>query len=126
MTNPGQLEALQAPLGASPTAVPLIRNFIRDLIEGDSVAAVFAVRERERRSRRSGDDFLRLVVADKTGSVEAVCWDDVDNLYELTAPGTVLFLEGRFAIHPKFGGKITVETARAAAEEEYSQEDLAE
>ena len=123
------MEALQAPLGAAPaapTAVPLIRSFVRDLVEGDSVAAVFAVRERERRTRRSGDDFLRLVVADHTGSVEAVCWDEIDELFELTAPGAVLFIEGRFSIHPQFGGKITVRTARPAAEDEYTQEDLAD
>jgi 3'-5' exoribonuclease len=126
MTNPGQLEALQAPLGAAPAAVPLIRSFVRDLVEGDSVAAVFAVRERERRTRRSGDDFLRLVVADKTGSVEAVCWEDVDDLFELTAPGAIVFVEGQFSIHPRYGGKITVRTARAAADGEYEHDELAE
>jgi 3'-5' exoribonuclease len=126
MTNPGQLEALQAPLGAAPTAVPLIRSFVRDLVEGDSVAAVFAVRERDRRTRRSGDDFLRLVVADKTGSVEAVCWEEIDDLFELTAPGAVLFIEGRFSIHPQYGGKITINTARVAGEDEYSHDELTE
>jgi 3'-5' exoribonuclease len=126
MTNPGQLEALQAPLGAAPAAVPLIRSFVRDLAEGDSVAAVFAVRERERRTRRSGDDFLRLVVADKTGTVEAICWDDVDELFELTAPGAIVFVEGQFSIHPRYGGKITVRTARIAADGEYEHDELAE
>jgi 3'-5' exoribonuclease len=126
MMNPGQLEALQTPLEAEPAAVPLIRSFIRDLAEGDSVAAVFAVRERDRRTRRSGDDFLRLTVADKTGSVEAVCWEDVDDLFELTAPGAVLFIEGQFSIHPRYGGKITVHTARVAAEGEFDHEELAE
>jgi 3'-5' exoribonuclease len=131
MTNPGQLEALQAPLGAAqtaatPTAVPLIRSFVRDLAEGDAVAAVFAVRERERRSRRSGDDFLRLVVADRTGSVEAVCWEDVDGLFELTAPGAIVFVEGQFSIHPRYGGKITVRTARVATDGEYEHDELAE
>ncbi len=106
--------------------MPLIRSFVRDLCEGDSVAAVFAVRERERRTRRSGDDFLRLVVADKTGTVEAVCWEEVDDLFELTAPGAVLFIEGQFSIHPRYGGKITVRAARIADEGEYTHEDLAE
>lgn len=124
--NPGQIEALQAPLEAAPAAVPLIRSFVRDLADGDAVAAVFAIRERERRSRRNGDDFLRLVLADRTGSVEAVAWDDVDELFECAAPGAVVFVDGKFSIHSQYGPKITLRSVRIASEEEYSHEDLAE
>ena len=59
MTNQGGIEALQAPLGAAPAPMTLIRRYIRDFAEGDQVGAVFAVRERERRTRRSGEDFMR-------------------------------------------------------------------
>ena len=95
MSSQGQIEPLQAPLeAAGPVEVPLIRTFIRDFAEGDSVAAAFAVRERERRSRRNGDDFLRLVLADCTGTVEAVAWDEVDECFVCSSPGAVVFVEG--------------------------------
>ncbi len=87
MSGQGRIEALQAPLEqAIPVAVPLVRTFIRDLAEGDSVGAVFCVRERERRTRRNGDDFLRLVIADRTGTAEAVAWEDVDESFEHLRP----------------------------------------
>jgi 3'-5' exoribonuclease len=128
MSSQGRIEALQAPLepAAAPTAVPLVRTFVRDLAEGDAVATAFCVRERERRTRRNGEDFIRLVVADRTGSVEVVAWDDVDELFALCAPGTVVFVDGRFSVHPQYGAKITVRSIRAAEDDEYEHEDLAE
>jgi 3'-5' exoribonuclease len=127
MSSQGQIEALQAPLGAaSPVAVPLTRVFVSELAEGEAVAAAFAVRERERRTRRNGEDFIRLIVADRTGTVEAVVWEGVEECWDCAAPGTVVFIEGRFAIHPQYGAKITVKTIRAAIEDEYEHEDLAE
>ena len=127
MSGQSQIEPLQAPLeAAGPVAVPLIRTFIRDFAEGDSVAAAFAVRERERRSRRNGDDFLRLVLSDRTGSVEAVVWDDVEECFDGAAPGSVVFVEGRFSVHPQYGAKVTVRSLRAASEDEYEHDDLAE
>jgi 3'-5' exoribonuclease len=100
--------------------------FLRDLAEGDLVRGAFAVRERARLSRRNGDDFLKLVVADRTGTVEAVAWEDVDECFECTAPGGVVFLEGPFSVHPQYGAKITLKSIRAAAEEEYDATDLIE
>jgi 3'-5' exoribonuclease len=126
MSSQGQIEALQAPLGAAPTAVPLVRTFVRELVEGEEVAAAFAVRERERRTRRSGEDFVRLVVADRTGTVEAVAWDEVEPCWDCAAPGAVVFIEGRFSIHPQYGAKVTIKSIRAAAEGEYEHDDLTE
>jgi 3'-5' exoribonuclease len=125
MSGQGGIEAVQAPLEA-PVAVPLARAFIRDLADGDSVAAVFCVRERERRTRRNGEDFVRLVVADRTGSAEAVAWEEVDECFERSAPGAIVFIDGRFSVHPQYGGKITIRSIRPAADGEYDHEELAE
>ena len=102
------------------------RKFANELAEGEAVAAVFAVRDRERRSRRNGEDFLRLKVADKTGTVEAVIWDGVEELFELCAPGSVVFVEGPFSVHPQYGSKITVQSLRPAGPGEYEHSDLAD
>jgi 3'-5' exoribonuclease len=126
MSGQGQIEALQVPLGTTPVAVPLVRTFVRDFAEGDAVAAAFAVRERERRTRRNGDDFLKLIVADRTGSVEAVAWEDVDDNFACSAPGAVVFIDGKFSVHPQYGAKITIRSIRAATEEEYEHDELAE
>ncbi|MGI9019663.1 MAG: 3'-5' exoribonuclease YhaM family protein [Solirubrobacterales bacterium] len=102
------------------------RRYANELAEGEAVAGVFAVRERERRSRRNGEDFIRLRVADKTGTVEAVIWDGVDECFELCAPGSVVFVEGPFSVHPQYGAKITVNALRLAGPGEYEHADLAE
>ncbi len=126
MSSQGQIETLQAPLEASPVAVPLLRTFIRDLAEGDGVAASFAVRERERRSRKNGDDWVKLIVGDRTGTVEAVAWEEVEECFECAPPGAVVFIDGKFSVHPQYGAKITIRTIRTAREDEFEHEDLAE
>jgi 3'-5' exoribonuclease len=125
MTNQPAMEAIQAPLGATNGAPP-DRTFVRELAEGQDVAAAFAVRERERRTRKNGDDFIRLIVADRTGTVEAVAWDGVEDCFGIAAPGTVVWLEGRFSIHPQYGAKITVRAIRAAVDGEFDRDELAE
>jgi len=126
MSGQGRIEALQAPLDTAPVAVPLTRTFIRELADGEPVAAAFCVRERERRTRRNGEDFIRLVVADRTGSAEAVAWEDVDELFERCAPGAVVFIDGRFSVHPQYGAKITIRSIRVADEGEFEPDDLVE
>lgn len=107
-------------------AGPRPRAFVRELTEGQRVAQAFVVRERNRLSRRNGEDFLKLLVADRTGAVAAVVWDDVDDCFDLCAPGAVVYLEGQYSVHPQYGAKITVKTLRAAREDEYERSDLVE
>jgi 3'-5' exoribonuclease len=134
MSEQASIEAFQAPLEApgnatsngSSNRAPNGRVFVRDLAEGQEVTAAFAVRERERRTRRNGDDFLRLVVADRTGTVEAVAWESVDDLFSLAEPGAVVVVEGRFSIHPQYGAKITLRSLRPAGAGEYEDADLVE
>jgi 3'-5' exoribonuclease len=117
--------AVQPSLGA-PVAAPNGRVFVRDLGEGDQVSGAFAVRERTRLSRRNGEEFLKLIVADRTGAIEAVAWDDVEGCYSFAAPGSVVFLEGPFSVHPQYGAKITIKSIRPADEGEYDQVELVE
>ena len=100
------------------------RVFLQDLSEGDGVAAVFAVRERSRLSRKNGDDFVKLMVSDRTGTVEAVAWDEVDACFECSAPGAIVYLEGVFSVHPQYGAKVTIRSIRAAENGEYEATDL--
>ena len=102
------------------------RTFVRDLSEGDRVEAAFAVRERSRMSRRSGDDFVKLIVSDRTGNLEAVAWENVEEVFELAAPGSVVFIEGQFSVHPQFGAKVTIRSIHGADAGEYDEADLIE
>jgi 3'-5' exoribonuclease len=126
MNGEAKMSPVQAPLEVAPPAIQLVRTSIRDLAEGDAVEAAFAVRERERRTKKNGEDYLRLVVADRTGTVEAIAWEGFDESFDGCAPGRVVFIEGRFSVHPQYGSKITIRTVREARPDEYSHEDLAE
>jgi 3'-5' exoribonuclease len=102
------------------------RAFVRDLVDGQQVAAAFVVRGRDRRQRKDGSDWLQLVLADRTGRVAAKVWEEVDSAFECCAPGSIVIVEGRFGVHEKYGPSLTVRTVRAAQENEYDDADLLE
>jgi 3'-5' exoribonuclease len=121
LTDPELLNA--PPAGANGASAS--RVWVRELADGQEVAGVFGVRERERRQRRSGGDWLRLVVCDSSGNVEAVVWENVKEAFEAAEPGSAVHVTGRFGIHPQYGPKITVEAIRPAAQGEFAAGDLA-
>jgi 3'-5' exoribonuclease len=102
------------------------RAWVRDLADGQAIAGVFGVRERELRQRRNGGEWLRLIVCDRSGAVEAVAWEGVAECFDIAAPGAAVHITGRFAIHSQYGPKITIEAIRAAADDEFEAADLAE
>ncbi len=99
---------------------------LRELSDGDQVSGAFVVRERERRQKRNGEDFLRVVLADKTGSVPAIAWEGVAECFEVCAPGSIVLVTGSFSVHPQFGRQIKLAGVRPAGPGEYDAEQLAE
>jgi 3'-5' exoribonuclease len=99
---------------------------LRELTDGDQVSGAFVVRERERRHKRNGEDYLRVVLADKTGTVPAVAWDGVAECFEICAPGSIVLVTGSFSIHPQFGRQVKLAGVRPAGPGEYDAEQLAE
>jgi 3'-5' exoribonuclease len=82
------------------------------------------VRDVELRRRRDGNEFLKLVLGDCTGSIPGMIWDDVADARELCSAGDVVHVIGRFSIHARFGPQLAVQGVRAAREDEYSPSDL--
>ena len=98
--------------------------FVRDLADGQAVDTYFVVKERTRRQKRNGDAFVKLQLGDVTGSVEAVCWDWSDALWEASAPGTIVRTVGAYSVDPKFGSTLTVRSLRPADDGECDPADL--
>jgi 3'-5' exoribonuclease len=119
-----QLDPQQVPL--DPELSRNGRLSVRDLADGQEVEGAFCVRERELRQKRNGEDFIRLILSDRTGTVEAVAWDGVPECFEVARPGTVVHISGRFSVSPKFGPKITLDAIRAAEEGEFDPDEIAE
>ena len=108
-----------------PTLIPT-RCFVRDLANGQDVDSTYLVRAHSRRQKRNGETFIKLQLGDLTGSVEAVVWDDVEELAPLCPGGTVVRVLGRYTVDERYGATLTVKRLRAAAESEYDLADLTE
>ena len=99
---------------------------LQDLADGQQVEGAFVVRARELRQKRNGEDFLKLTVADRSGTVQAVAWESVAECFEAAPAGTVVILRGRFSVHPQFGKQIKLDSVRPAEPEEWEPDALAE
>lgn len=110
---------------ASNGAGPAERVPLRQLEDGQRVAAVYAVRERELRRKRNGEPWLRLGLGDASGTCEAVAWEDAEELYGVAAPGTPVFVSGVFEVSDRWGCKVKLSGLREATADEYRTEDLA-
>src|SRR5919108_2463504 len=90
------------------------RMFVRELSDGQEVEKVLLVRASELRSKADGSEYLRLSLADRTGAVVAIARERVHELASLCEPGRCVAVSGRFAVHPRYGPELAVETLRAA------------
>ncbi len=104
---------------------PPVRARLRELADGQRMEGVFAVRERELRRRRSGEPWLRLKLADASGSAEAVCWEGAEDLYPVVLPGSAIFVSGVFEVSARWGPKVKIAALREASAEEVDGAELA-
>jgi 3'-5' exoribonuclease len=109
---------------AEPAPPNGAKTFTRDLCDGQAVDAVFVIRDRDRRQKRNGEDFVKLRLGDVTGTVEAVAWDGVEPIWQVAQPGAAVRVGGRFDVDRRYGACITVRSLRAAGDEEYDARDL--
>jgi 3'-5' exoribonuclease len=97
---------------------------VRELQDGCQIATALVVRSTEVRRRREGDEYLKLMLGDRTGSVSAVVLDAVADARQVCRTGQVVHVTGCFSVHPQHGGRLVVEAVRDAGDEDYALEDL--
>jgi 3'-5' exoribonuclease len=101
-----------------------VKAFVRDLVDGQQIESPFVVRDRTRRQKRNGDEFLKLQLGDVTGAVEGVVWDGVEQVAAVAAPGSVVVVCGRYCVDQRYGSCITVRSVREAAPGTFDLADL--
>jgi len=74
-------------------------KYIRDLKENESVVSFSSVRSKQIKSKRNGEPYLELVLADRTGQIEAKIWDDVDVWREQVQEGDFIKYKGRVQVY---------------------------
>jgi 3'-5' exoribonuclease len=107
-----------APLATFPSVL------VRDFQDGLEVDQVLLVRGAEARAKRDGGEFLRLTLADRTGSVVAMVWDDVERTRVLCPSGAPIHVRGRFRVHPRYGPQIDLIGLREPEPGTFSPSDL--
>ena len=96
------------------------RNYVNELAEGTKVDAPFSLRSKEMRAARTGDAYLALELADRTGQVSAV-WFRPGREGSTVPVGTVVRVRGTVT---SFRGakRVSVESIRPA--ESWDPDDL--
>jgi len=80
-----------------------MRKNISDLREGDKVEEFYAVQQREKKISSNNAPYLNIVLTDKTGSIGATAWNDVERLFAVLEPNTIVKVCGSIT---KFGEKL--------------------
>ncbi len=97
---------------------------VRELQDGSRIATALLVRGVEVRRRREGDEYLKITLGDRTGSVPAVVLEGVESARAVCRSGHVVHVIGRFSVHPRDGGRLIVETVRPTRDGDYDREHL--
>ena len=91
------MEQLQSQLGdiSGEGPAPPAHQELATLADGDRVESCYAVRDRSRRPTKRGGEWLALKLADRTATVSAKSWDEVEARFAIAEPGTVVRIVGR-------------------------------
>jgi 3'-5' exoribonuclease len=87
---------------------------LSDLTDGQDCELFVVLRAREERTKRDGSRFLKLLLGDRSGTVQAVMWDAIDAVPEACRSGAVVRVSGRCEVHPRFGRELTVTAMQPA------------
>jgi 3'-5' exoribonuclease len=80
--------------------------FVRELQEGSEFEGVLVVREAQLRARRTGGHYLRLRLGDRTGSVAANVWEDVEPTARDATVGALVRVLGRLHVSERHGAEL--------------------
>jgi 3'-5' exoribonuclease len=72
---------------------------VGELTDGDDVAACYVVHEARKLQTKSDQPYLRLVLGDRSGSIEAVVWDDAERWEPLCQPKAIIGVRGKVHLY---------------------------
>ncbi|MBA2522888.1 MAG: HD domain-containing protein [Solirubrobacterales bacterium] len=121
------MEQLQAQLEETPLEeAPPAHRELSTLTDGERIECCYVVRDRSRRPTKKGGEWLALKLSDRSGSVSAKSWDEIETRFAVAAPGTIVRVSGRFERSPQWGDALVIEGIAAAAPGEYDASNLLE
>ena len=101
----------------------MAKTFIAELPEGQAVTSYFMAKQVQVRQRRSGEPYLTMVLADRSGELSAVMWEGVDDLAKSLADGDIVKVQ---AVLGAYRGErqLTVNRVRKAESDEVTLDDF--
>ena len=128
------MEAQQAQLGglreagaeAAPASAAPPHRELATLRDGERIEGCYIVRDRNRRPTKRGGEWLALKLADRSATISAKSWDDVEARFAITEPGTVVRIQGRFESSAQWGDALIIDAVAVADEGEYALGNLLE
>jgi 3'-5' exoribonuclease len=99
-------------------------HYVSDLTDGQAVASLFMVREKElRTSPRTGKSWLQLQLVDRTGAIPAKMWENFEALAVTFERDDVVQIRGRVKVY-KGEKEMTIEHIIPAVERDYELGDF--
>jgi len=75
---------------------PMVHIMVKEMQEGQRISQCFLVKQKTQRVTRTGDPYLEILLADRTGTVPARAWAEVTQRYGTQfGEGEFVFVEGR-------------------------------
>ena len=72
--------------------------WVKDITENNNISSCYLVKGKKTGTTRKGDPFLSLVLADRTGEVEARIWEGADEISPLFFEGDIVQVEGHSSL----------------------------
>ncbi len=71
--------------------------FIKDIKAGDTVDDIFVLSDKHLAQKKDGNNYLNIVLSDKTGSIKGVVWDNVDEISAQSQSGDFVRSKGNIS-----------------------------
>ena len=75
--------------------ISMTKQFVAELVAGSAIDALFLLVERNMAHKKDGNPFLNVVLADRTGQVKGVVWDQVARITAAVAEGDFVHVRAR-------------------------------
>ena len=97
--------------------------YIQDINPGEQITSFFLVQHKEIAKKRNNEDYLKLQLFDRTGSIKAVMWDNVDEVKDTFNRDDIVKIQGVSGLYQDTL-QIVIRRMRRASEEEIDLGDL--
>ncbi len=98
------------------------KSFVTDLAVGQAVTSSFLAQKIQIRQKRTGEEYLSLVLADRTGQVPAVMWQNLTPETRVLTDGDIVKVQGVFGAY-QGQPQLTISRLRKALVDEIDERD---